>query len=337
MRPRKLLGILAALLLLLVGGYAVWWWQVARAVERGVAAWEEARRANGAVVEDKGLSVTGFPFTVRATLEAPHLATRGAEWTGARLVAEAPPWNHTRIALTLPGEQRLTVVRAGLVPLTLLAKGGGQGHVLLTLAGQPVELRLGFADVVAQPDVTPVPVASLEVTATQPPEPPASHTDTGLALTVTAHGVTLPEEAPGSLGRRIDEAVLSARLLGRPPRPDPAGLSAWSRDGGSVELDRLGLDWGPLKLSMNGTLALDGNLQPEAALTAQVQGMNAVLDAVQGQFKPKEVALARTVLTMLARPTGPDGAPVITAPVTVQNRSLFLGPLKVASLPLVTW
>lgn len=337
MRVRKLLGLAALVPVVAAAAYSVWWWQAASAVERGVLAWMEERRAEGALVEHKGLTMSGFPMTLRATLEAPHLATRGVEWRGARLVAEAPPWNHTRIALTLPGEQRLSVVQAGQPPLDLLARGGGQGNLSLTLAGQPTELWLGFSDLIAQPDVQPVPVAALDITATQPAEPPAAHTDTGLSVSVVAAGVDLPEEAPGSLGRKVERALVSARVLGRPPRPEPASLSAWSREGGTVQLDNLALDWGPLKVAMNGTLALDGALQPQAALTAEVRGAQAVLDAVQNQLRPKEVALARTLLTMLARPAGPGGEPVITAPVTVQNRALFLGPLKVAALPPVVW
>jgi len=208
---------------------------------------------------------------------------------------------------------------------------------LLTLAGQPVELWLGLTDLTAQPDVAPLPIAALDLTARQPAEPPAGHTATGLSVAVAASGADLPEDIPGSLGRKVERALVSARVLGRPPRPEPASLSAWSREGGTVQLDNLLLDWGPLKLAMNGTLALDRELQPQAALTAEVRGAQAVLDAVQGQLRPKEVALARTMLSMLARPAEPGGEPVITAPVTVQNRALFLGPLKVAALPAVVW
>ncbi|CAO3454526.1 DUF2125 domain-containing protein [Azospirillum argentinense] len=337
MRVRKILGFAVLALALLAGAYSVWWWQAAAAVERGVLAWMDEQRAAGAVVNHGGLSVGGYPFSIRAALEAPHLATRDVEWRGARLVAEAPPWNHTRIALSLPGEQRATVVQANQPPFTLVAHGGGQGHVGLTLTGQPVEARLAFTNLVAQPDALPVPIAALDLTATQPSEPPASHTDTGLSVTLEARGATLPDGAPDSLGREVQRLLLTARILGQPPKPEPVSLSAWSRDGGTLQLDGLNVDWGPLKLAMNGTLALDAALQPQAALTAEVRGYQAVLDALQGMFRPKELAMARTMLGLLARPTGPNGEPVLTAPVTVQNRGLFLGPLKVAALPAVVW
>lgn len=337
MRSSKLRLILALSVVLLAVGYALWWWQAARAVEQGVLAWIGEQRANGALAEHGGLSVGGFPFTLRAVLEQPHLATRGAEWRGARLIAEAAPWNPTQVALTLPGEQRLTLAQPDQPPLDLTARGGGTGRVVWRLSGGVEHARLSFADLTAQAAGLPLPIAALEVEAIQPGQPPAAHTDTGLTVTLTATGLTLPETAPASLGREVARAELSARVMGRPPRVEPAGLSAWSRDGGTVELDRLALDWGPLALAMNGTLALDGELQPQAALTAEIRGGNAVLDAMKPTLRPNEAALARTVLTMLSRPTGPSGEPVITAPVTVQNRALFLGPLKIASVPRVAW
>ncbi|AWK88983.1 DUF2125 domain-containing protein [Azospirillum thermophilum] len=341
-KPSRRAALLALLLpALLVAGYAGWWWWAAGMVRQGVLAWAEQRRAEGMLVEYAALAVEGFPFALRATVDKPHLAARGLEWQGTRLVAEAPPWAVTRVALTLPGEQRAIVAQPGQPPLEILSRGGGAGHALWTIGGETggtlEQIRLSFTDLLAQPSAERLPVATLEVAATQPPQSPAGHTATGMALTLTAIGVTLPETAPPTLGRHIQKAELSARVLGRPPRIEPASLSAWSRDGGTVELDRLGLEWGPLRMMVNGTLALDGELQPQAALTAEVHGAQAVLGAVQPMLRPNEVAMARTVLTMLSRPTGPAGEPVITAPVTVQDRALFLGPVKVASVPRVVW
>jgi len=333
----RLIVVLAVLIALPPVGYALWWQQAARAVERGVLAWIDQQRANGGLADHGGLSVDGFPFTLRAALEQPHLATRGAEWRGARLVAEASPWDVTRVTLSLPGEQRVTLVQAGQPPLDLTARGGGGGQAVWTMNGTLENLRLSFTDLTAQALNLPLPIASLDLTAAQPDTPPDTNATTGLTIGVTANGMTLPDSAPSSLGRDVKRAELSARVLGRLPQPEPVSLSAWSRDGGTVQLDRLALDWGPLAIALNGTLALDGELQPQAALTAEIHGAPAALNAVKPMMRPNDAAMARTVLTMLSRPTGPGGAPVLTTPVTVQNLSLFLGPLKIASVPRVVW
>ncbi|WP_247872110.1 DUF2125 domain-containing protein [Azospirillum sp. TSO35-2] len=328
---------MALLVLLPVAAYTVWWWQAARAVENGLNVWIADQRANGAVVDHGGLAVGGFPLTLRAVLERPHMATRGAEWQGTRLVAEAPPWNPTTVALAFQGEQRLSVVQAGQPPVDLVAPDGGRGEAVWRLSGTLERLALRFTGLTAQVAGVPMPVAALDVGATQPGQPPDGHGTAGLTVTLSADGLTLPDGAPVALGREVRRAELTLRVMGAPPRPEPASLSAWSRDGGTVEVDRLALDWGPLGAVLSGTLALDAQLQPQAALTAEVRGAPAVLDAVKPLMRPNEAAIARTVLTMLARPTGPNGEPVVTAPVTVQDRALFVGPLRVAAMPRVVW
>lgn len=342
--PRRLLtgrriAALLGLMVLLIpaAAYSLWWWQAARTVRGGLETWVAEQRANGAVVEHGGLTVGGFPFTLRAELERPHLATRGADWQGARLVAEAPPWNPTRIALTFPGDHRLSIVQAGQPPLDLLAPQGGNGEVTMRLSGTLERLALRFTGLTAQVAGQQVPVAALDVGAAQPDGPPTERDVAGLTLTLTADGLTLPDGVLPNLGREVRRTELTLRVMGAPPRPEPASLSAWSRDGGTVAVDRLALDWGPLGAVLSGTLALDAQLQPQAALTAEIRGAPAVLDAVKPLMRPNEAAIARTILAMLARPTGPNGEPVVTAPVTVQDRALFVGPLRVAALPKIVW
>ena len=132
----------------------------------------------------------------------------------------------------------------------------------------------------------------------------------------------------------VTEAV--AALEAGAPQIHPEALAAWSQGGGTVEVDSAALDWGPLKLAMNGTLALDRDLQPTAAMTAEVRGAAQTLSALQDQLKPNELNIARTVVAMLARPDG-DGEPVIKAPLTIQHRGLFVGPLKLAPVPVIQW
>ncbi|BAI72583.1 hypothetical protein AZL_019450 [Azospirillum sp. B510] len=335
---RRIASILVLMVLLLPAiAYSLWWWQAARTVRQGVEGWVADQRANGAVVEHGGLTVGGFPFTLRAEMAAPHLATRGAEWRGARLVAEAAPWTPGHILLSLPGEQRLSVAQPGQPPIDILAPQGGGGDVTMRMSGTLERLALRFTGLTAQVAGQTMPVAALDVGAAQPDQPPAERGAAGLTLTLTADGLTLPDGMPPSLGREVKRTELTLRVMGNPPRPEPASLSAWSRNGGTVKVDRLALDWGPLGAVMSGTLALDAQLQPQAALTAEIRGAPAVLDAMKPMMRPNEAAIAKTVLTMLARPTGPNGEPVVTAPVTVQDRSLFVGPLRVAALPKLVW
>ena len=205
--------------------------------------------------------------------------------------------------------------------------------------GTPLEGQLVFPGATLAPEVPGRPVftaAGLELTLTQPPEPPADHKETGLGATLTATDVQLPGAPPAGLGSVVHRLSVALRVQGRPPQIRPEDLAAWSRDGGTVEVDRAALDWGPLKLAVNGTLALDKDLQPMGAMTAEVRGAAQALTALQDQLKPNEMNIARSVVGMLARPDE-DGQPVIKAPLTIQYRGLFVGPLKVAAVPVIQW
>ncbi len=98
------------------------------------------------------------------------------------------------------------------------------------------------------------------------------------------------------------------------------------------------LRWDALDISANGTGALDARLQPIAALSATVEGQDAIVDAAVGNsvMSAQNGDLAKMVLGLLAKP-GPDGQKQITAPLTVQDNRLYLGPATVARVPVINW
>ncbi len=319
-----------------VAGWGGAWFAAARTVEHGIRDWAETQRAHGVDVRFAALTMEGFPFAVRAVATDGAIATRAVQWQGTKVVAEAAIWSPSSIALTLPGPQRLTIDNGA--GTTRLEAPAGHGRVLLGADGQPVDATLTFADVTVAPAVphsAPARVRTLSLTMTQPGQPPVDPQATGLTMALSADGITLPPEA-AALGPAMERAEATVRVQGRPPAPEPASLSAWSNNGGTVELDRLAVNWGPVRLSVNGTFALDRQLQPEAAMTMEVRGAQQALTAVSAMLKPKEVNIARTVLAMLSRPAE-DGEPVVTAPVTIQSRALYVGPMKVAAMPEVVW
>lgn len=337
---RKRLTIAAAVIAgTLLAAWSAAWWIVAGSIERTLHAWADAQRAQGATVEYRDLTIGGFPLLVRASAADGRVVAGGLDWRGPAIVAEAPLWDPARIALTLPGEQRLRVASNAGAPVELAARHGGSGHIAMSSTGTPLEGRLTFPGATFAPEMPGRPVftaAGLEVTLAQPAEPPADPGQTGLGATFTATDVQLPGMAPAGLGGVVHRLAVALRVQGRPPQILPDALAAWSRDGGTVTVDSAALHWGPLKLAVNGTLALDRDLQPQAAMTAEVRGAAQALNALKDQLKPNEMNLARSVVGMLARP-GDDGEPVIKAPVSIQHRGLFVGPLKVAAMPSIQW
>lgn len=351
MRKRPLL-LLALLALALAGGYSAYWWQAARAVRLAVEDWATLQRARGGRVEHAGLSVTGFPLALVARAAAPEVRLpEGPEWRGPEIVARAAPWDPTRVALELPGVHRLSIPAAGPRPaLELVASGGGTGAVEFRLGQGPESARLALDRVALGPvgqeagralaervalrlSLPPAgsPAAAAPMVAPAAPEPPAS-----LSLALSAEGLLLPEGATPPLGREVARAGVEARVLGPlPAGTEPEALAAWSRAGGALALDRLDLDWGPLRAVADGRVALDAALVPTGALDAEILGANPTIDALAaaGAMRPRDATLAKVAVNFLARNKTPDGEPIVEAPVVLRDGWAHLGPVRLAPLP----
>ena len=182
-----------------------------------------------------------------------------------------------------------------------------------------------------------VEIDSAQAAITVPPGPPRGHSE-AVALAVDASRIKLPG-AIGPLGDIIDELDFGATVKGVFPSGKlNDAAAAWRDAGGTVEIDRLRLNWGALGATATGTIALDQELQPVGAFSGAVQGYDQILTALvqNGQMRATDAGLARIALTMLAK-TGPDGKPEIKTAFTIQNGQMFLGPAKLGKAPRLTW
>jgi hypothetical protein len=96
---------------------------------------------------------------------------------------------------------------------------------------------------------------------------------------------------------------------------------------------------GPLKINTNGTLALDGKLQPIGALTANLEGFFETIDALKrlGVVKARNAITAKVVLGVLSRAPSGGGPAILNLALTAQNRYLYLGPVRLLELPEIKW
>ena len=142
------------------------------------------------------------------------------------------------------------------------------------------------------------------------------------------------------LGNTIARLGFESQVLGGMPEAmDRAALSVWRDKGGTVEIKNLSLEWGPARIQASGTAALDTTLQPEAALSASIAGYEETVDAlVDAKLIAAQMADGvKLVLSMLARGARPGERPTINVPLSIQNRTLFVGPARLMRLPAVKW
>jgi hypothetical protein len=333
-------GFAAILLLLaLAGAYTAFWWIAVGRIADGLAAWRSA--PSGKIEASwQTIRVAGFPFAFR--VEFTDAAFRDRAWTPApeirlgALSATARPWNFRRWRFEAPGGFDADLAATGERPAMTLAAKSAEGTV--AVAGQGAFwVWIGGHGIRAE-GAGQVPIQSADAWIVVPPKPASPEADPKFGLALALHRVGVPE-APANFGHTIDTVALGLTLKGAlPPGPLPQALSRWRDEGGTVEVDDLHLDWSGVGISASGTLALDRKLQPVAAFSGGIEGFGTILDALVAadRMTPEQASLVQIALTSLARP-GPTGKPRITAPFTIQNGKMYLGPARLGSLPRFTW
>lgn len=327
---------LGILLLLACAGYGVYWHVMAQRLEDGLGPWAAARRAEGYTLVWDKVAVAGFPLRFRFRFSDAHIAAARPLPIGitvSSLDIWAHPWNLHHWHFNTRDVAQVSAP-LGAVGFALdHADGSAQFD-----EGRPLILDLGVSGARGSGVAAGVTIGTASAHLEVPADPPKSHRDTALSAVMELGAVTLPQSVPG-FGDTVGHLTFSADLKGGlPPGALKPALAAWRDSGGTLELRYFRLRWGGLLIDANGTLALDGGLQPEGALSAEITGQDAAVDLAvsTGALQPADAVLAKAVLGLLAKP-GRNGDKAITVPLTLQRDRLFLGGAAIASLPRIDW
>lgn len=337
-------GIGLAVLAAIAAAYVGYWFFAAGQLRDGVLAWIEARRQEGLTVDYARFDIGGFPFRLQVRVDAPSVAAPSAEtpwgWEGQRLYAEARPWSPWSFTTLAPGNHALVVTVEGKSRIFHGRSERAAGHFELD-SGHLQSAQLELTDlVIDEVDAGQHWTADrIAVSAELAPLEEGTHRTPVADLRLQAADLKLPEEMPLPLGHQMAALDLAATLLGPiPDGPLADGLARWRDGGGTIEVRRLSAEYGPLALNADGTLALDGELQPVGAFTARVEGFFETVDALRnrGIIRPGDAVTAKMILGVLAKRAA-GGRTNLTIPVSVQDRHLFAGPVPLIEIPPISW
>jgi hypothetical protein len=160
------------------------------------------------------------------------------------------------------------------------------------------------------------------------------------AFRIDAGDVAVPAFLGLPLGDRVGTLGLSGEVLGRlPSGPAAEALARWRDAGGTVEVERLEVDHGPLSLNASGTVALDAALQPVGAFTARIRGFVETVELLRkkGVVRGRDAVTAQLILGALAKKPDDGGPAILSLPLSVQDRRLYVGPVAITRIPPVRW
>lgn len=342
-RPLAIVVGATAAVAAIVALYTAYWFVAANELRAGIESWAAARRAEGWVVAYREPEIGGYPLALRAALASPRLARPGGlgawVWRGPTLIMTARPWRLDGATIEAPGRHRIAFATAhGRRAFEVDARaarfdveGGGDGRV------RAAAMEAG--GLVLRPVAPPAPQTTAATATARWRAPATGAASPATTVAITLARVKLPAEARPPLGREIASVVAEISLLGPLHGARPAAaLARWRQAGGTLEVARLGFVWGGVAFDGDGTAALDARLQPIAAMTARIRGYRAMVDALAaaGHVKGADTFVAKLALGMMARAT-PGGDDRITVPLTIQDRQLSIGPLKLMRLPAIEW
>jgi hypothetical protein len=321
--------------------YSAFWWFAAGRFAVVVDDWAAERRRAGWQVDYALGEVRGFPLALEGRIDAPRLAGPGSPpawtWQPPPIEAATRPWRLREIAFASPGRHRIVVASGGAQHHIDLAAAAARGRMRWSGGAWP-EVSLDLAEVIATAPLLRAPVAIKSIAAQLSPGPAPNRPGAPAEaprLAFTAAEITLPDSPRPVLGRLVERLEIDATFVGR-LRSGSANeaLAAWRDGGGTVELARLRLRWGPLDVEGSGTLALDEAMRPLASGNIRIQGYGETIEdlAKAGIMRSREAIVARLTMGLLARP-GRGGRDEFLAPITIQYGWLSVGPARLLPVP----
>jgi len=330
--------------------YSAFWSVIANRALDALDAWASRERQRGHAVDWKSVEMSGYPFRLIARLDQPGvLAVDGEasrwEWHAETATLSGVPWSWNSIRIDLSGRHSVTVFQPGEATgqLTVL-----DAHALRIDAGldEGIWHRISWSasdlQIVRKNRVISK-VSEITGELTRESIPGADERTRTGGLTFEIRDLDAPIlgsaliRAAGSFFRLVSlDAEIYGPSLSNLTEP---ALTVWRDAGGVVEVRRVRADYGPLALDAEGTLALDGQMQPVDSFTAVLIGFSEAVDGLHGAgiISDGNALTAKLVLGVMAKKDRVTGQTRLPLPINIQDRTVYAGPLALARIPHIQW
>jgi len=343
MRKRWIIGG-ASLAVLLGTAYTGYWFWLAQTFEQNLVLWVEQQRAMGYRMAYASDRPHGYPLAVEIGLDDIVIESPPGQsvWrlSTASKVLSVPPWAPLSLRIGDGGER---------VPCNVRWTTGGRDYDIavdgidttlhlstqgdlpaISITGDSVDVRENGKTIAGVTQAS----GSVDFL------PAMSHTESSVEFRLSARGIDFEASIPADAKTgKTHDWLLAGQVKGPVPLgPLPTALAAWSNDGGRIELTEFNANWeAATEVSGDGTVALDGRLQPVGAFSAVVRGYNEAVDAAVGRGFMTSAQGTAAKLWLNARAEKDDRGLKVKLPLTIQDGFLSMGPLKLARLPIMTW
>lgn len=341
MKPKYLVIIIAALAAL----WSVFWFVAAGRFEDALDAREGRLSERGMALAYSKRDVGGFPFRLIATYDGFQATGTGSGFgwglkgRSAHLIAL--PWNSRHVILDIPD--------AGVVLSADWQDASGEVQEYTTLA-DVASLRMSVSAVERELQRISVQLSAVEGESTLFGIGPFSAQDMQFHLrwpngeamnaanleapiqlepALRVKDFTFKGRMMGALGPTLNSFVMQSAVRGETvPNRSATGLSEWRLSGGTLDVPLFEMDWGPMHVTGDGTVAVDEQLRPIGAFSLNTRGLDAALATLEADTRISSDAseLLRVTLNLLGAGQEDGSIPV---PVTIQDGIIAIGPVGI--------
>ncbi|MDX1921679.1 MAG: DUF2125 domain-containing protein [Alphaproteobacteria bacterium] len=288
-------ALLLGILVALLIAYIFYWFDVKANVVAQYNTWQKEQTAAGATISPD-ISVGGFPFAV--TLRSDNFKYERAD----------------AFRINIP-DLKLSV--NPLTPFRITATSESPAKFYFFKANYTFTTK------------------SLMVSVARPLFKARGKNDNGLFVQVRLTSLGLDESHKVALGNLVQELSFKAKVKGVSPMwDDKKSVEAWRDSEGSIDLDRVFLNWGSLLVNAKGNLVLDKDNQPNATLSSTISGYEQAIDVLrdQNQVQPIVASVIKAALKLLEDPKTPPGeVKTIRVPVTIKDSKLSIAGVDITS------
>ncbi|RBO54136.1 DUF2125 domain-containing protein [Rhodovulum sp. BSW8] len=330
----KAMRFLLSLAVLAALAWSGYWALAARGIERGLAGWLDARRAEGWAADAGRISVTGFParFDTRlAPLDLADPAT-GLAWSLPWFGFSAHSHRPQRVTVRWPETQRIATPTERIEVTAEAMTGALAFRPGLALELVSAQLSIGAFGLVsdagwrASMDGAEIETAALD-------ERPGAQ-----RLRLSASGMRPPEKLVATL----DPAGLLPPVFQQVAIEAVAVFDApWDRHAvedrrpqlRQVEIGRLDAQWGDLALQAAGRFDVDAEGQPSGSLTLRATNWREMIALARGSGR-LSAPLADRLEEALGLLAGLSGRPgMLDVPLRLALGQVWLGPVPLGPAP----
>jgi hypothetical protein len=335
-------GVLAGLSVF----YVIFWFYTGSQFRQGVADWS-AGKSGG--IENINLAysrseLSGFPFQLILSVDDPVFDStyQGDTWSlsATQAVAEIGVFSSSHIEIAFSGRKNLEFslqdgafsFNGALEDLFVALETSEGGLTKVETRIEGLDLVSGTSDQLS--------FSRADIMAERGLDAESVPDQIFLNFDLKAQDLHLPKDIALPLDQEVQKLALSGRIQGEIAEgPLPQSLAAWRDEGGKIVVKGLEIAYGPLDLKTVGTLALDEELQLIGAFIAKIQGFFEMVNALKQKnlVSVRESITAKFLLGALARPAREGKPSSLSLAVTLQDKTIYAGPVPLVKLEPIKW